>query len=350
MRRCVTCIINVSRAITHTECTAKSFFRDVRNLTPQITPDALITGGAYHHGSAEFFAKRDPAAAVALAEKYYRAAVDWKTLLPEEVTLHERNITFVKRALRQYADNYKEEQFQVLMPEVEFCVPLPSTLHHCYFVHKILYPEDKGDHPACSDNRCYIPHHLKGKTDAVIAWRSMIWLLEQKTSSVSGDIFWAKWALDVQPTAYLYGIWKSTGTQPHGFVINLIKKPRKNAKDPLDIQFEREPFLRDTASLLRVERELSIVADSFENMVRTGEYIHSGAMHGQCVKWNRRCPYFAMCARGTDQPLPGEFVQRDPDYVDAEYYKLLGLPVPDRILAGIAKREGTLTENTDADA
>jgi hypothetical protein len=231
------------------------------------------------------------------------------------------------------ADLYEHDDWTLLQPEVEFCVELPNTKHHCVFAHQILHPEGIGTYPTdivvCDDQRCYVNHRLKGRADGLIAWKGMVWIIERKTSGLSGEFFWTQWQLASQPTGYIYGAWKGAGVRPNGFILEKTTKPRKNSKDPFHITIEREPFLRSDADLLEFERDISQIATDYERAYVENAWYKNTA---SCTNWNRKCYFHDLCKRN-QEVMPGEFRTRKKDYVDAEYYKLLNLPIPVEVTA-----------------
>jgi hypothetical protein len=296
-----------------------------------------MTGGATHVGLAHLFATGDVTKAVELTEANYRKVLEGQVILKEEMEGLEREIYVAKSAVRRYAENYKHADFNVLWPEVEFRVPLPGTVHHCWFSHRLLHPDDTQpfDPFNCPypNQDCFHPHYFRGKTDAVIVWNRMIWLMEHKTSAQNQGFWWDQWLLDMQITGYIYGIWKATGTKPHGTLLNKINKPRKNAADPSNITFEREPYLRTEEDLLRFEKQITMIANDYETAFRTGNiYMNTSA----CLDYNRRCYFMSRCSRHNEDQ-PGEFSVREPDYVELAYYDILGLPKPKPSLTTLPK-------------
>jgi hypothetical protein len=260
-------------------------------------------------------------------------------ILPEERTTIEQQIELSKRMVDVFASNFSDHEMTVISPEVEFCVPMDKTLHHCKFFHDIRHPDIPfKDCPAVFTGQfkdgvpsegCMQPHYFRGKTDAVISWKGKIWLLEHKTTAMTGNIFYDKFMLDFQTTGYLYGIGKALGTRPHGFLLNVLKKPNKNAKDQLSVSFEREPYLRTDEDITRFEHEFIHHAEDYENAVVNNRFAMDGAWNESCVKWNRRCYFWDVC-KNHGRVVPEQFRQKEPDYVDEQYYKILGLTPPER--------------------
>jgi hypothetical protein len=313
---------NISRAAFFLNCRRKAHNIFDLRLDALQPAEPLTIGGAYHKGAAVLTATKDRALALQAAEDEYRERTKHVKLLPEERAFAEHNIELVRRMVNAQADMYEHDDWVVLQPEVEFCVPLPNSTHHCVFFHNILHPNFPID--LCMDVQCQQPHWFRGKSDAVLSWKSMTWILERKTSGLLGDLFWNRWYLDVQPTGYIYGVWKGAGIKPHGFIMEKVTKPRKNASDPFHVTIEREPYLRTEADLLTFETEFGQILTDMERAYVEGTHYKNT---GSCFNWNRKCDFHGLCKRGY-QIIPGEFRQRDPDYVENKYYEILGLPVP----------------------
>lgn len=296
--------------------------------------DPLMIGNAFHHGVAHYYATKDIKASTQLTEDTFNKHLEGQVILPEEKALVDQNKRFSKVAVEKYAEHWKNEPIQILMPEVKFRVELPNSKHHCFFIHRILHPQGalplnptdttREELLQCIDPRCQSSYFFIGRTDAVVVWRNMIWLLEHKTASQTGSLFFDKFLLDQQTTGYLYGIWKETGVRPHGFILNVIKKPRANSSDPFNISFEREPYIRDDQSLLEFEKEITLKAIDYERAFSENA-IYKEAR--SCINFQRKCYYFDLCQR--HQILEeGEFRSRPDDYVNEEYYSLLGMEKP----------------------
>src|SRR5580765_4583805 len=263
-------ILNISRVKEFNQCRQKMKYHQVDGLEENSVAIPLMTGGAFHEGAAEFLAHRDVRLATQTAEAKYREKLVGQMILPEERTTIEQQIGLARRMVDVFASHFDDTEMVVISPEVEFCVPMVGTEHHCYFFHQLLYPDvpfvlcdqhqkTRANADAYPQNvkPCWQPHYFRGKTDAVISWKGKIWLLEHKTTAMTGNIFYDKFMLDFQTTGYLYGIGKALGTRPHGFLLNVLKKPNKNAKDQLSVSFEREPYLRSDEDITRFESQFT---------------------------------------------------------------------------------------------
>lgn len=362
-------IINISRMKTSATCWRKAFNTYHRHLEGARSMN-LVDGSAFHAGVAYGMAKRDWAGARREARRNFDESLPAANILPEESFKVDTHWKIVERILEVFEENYAREEYQVIQPECQFEVALPDSMHNCIFMHWWDYEEAKhcwGAPPADKILRgtvrdphsypltsvkgnfimgigrkeqcaCWQPHRFAGKTDNIVAWQNNIWLHDHKTTAIVGQQFWDQWLLDVQPTGYIYGIWKTLGIRPRGFVINALIKPseaqvaaynnrRKNgpAKEIADyISFERQAFLRTEEDLLRFERQARRRCDEWEWRVKNG-YFDMEPIPGSCISYNRLCDFHGCCT-SHDQPSALEaLATREPDYVEQSLVQLTNL-------------------------
>lgn len=344
-------IINTSRSHSFKSCQQKEKFWNEDKLRAHREDSNLLTGGGLHKALALINAKRvqnlDQAADAAEQEFKSRLGDDWDSLLPPERKLYEAEVSALRSMVRAYGEHYLGEPYEMLAPEISFCVELPDSYHHCWYAHKLLqslYPAVVPDWNDCNGGysiqaphgtaTCFLPHYFAGSTDAIIQWNKVVFLQEHKTTaydlyngSGQSSNYINAWQLNDQATGYIYGISRSTGVRPHGVLLNCIIKPRKNASNPF-YSFYREAFLRSDVLLSRFEQDIIHTANDYERVMR--ENIPT-LNPSSCYAYNRECYYRGMCLEQRD-PIPGEFLQRPPDYVELKYYSLLGLepPVPSK--------------------
>jgi len=345
-------ILNISRGKNFQECRQKSFNWDELRLQTWRESDPLIVGEGYHLGSEVVSQTADVNEAMDATEKRMRERYSKSLILPEEQPDIERNILWARHAVAQWAENYDRADFRVLMPEVKGCVPIPGTEHHCWFAHRLLYPNLPFEECDGSSNvACWQPHYLAFKTDGIIEMYKVIYLLEQKTTAKLGNDFWIKFQLDAQVRGYCYGVWKATGIIVSGVLINAIVKHSKQITlngvkkyqlDPTNVGFEREPILVTMKDMLDFEKEFVQLANDYELAYRTNNiYKNTGA----CFHYNRKCEYFDLCKRDQQQ-LEGEFKPREADYVQDHYYTVLGLPNPKEATCSATTKDAELEENS----
>lgn len=315
-------IINGSSASVFQQCRQKAWnWRELR-LQSKREAEPLTIGSAFHAGQAALYKGASLSEASQLVSDTYYEEMGPQMILPEEQKLVSQNIRFAQNSIAEHAKHWKGDPMEVLMPEVKFRIALPSTEHHCFFMHRRLYahePESYSRIEGCEDKRCYIPHYYTGTTDAVVSWKGMVWLLEHKTSAIFSDLFLDRFRLDTQPRQYLLGIWKSTGVRPRGFLLNVIRKPRKDSSDPtMPTGFIREPYLVSDRELVEAEDGLRRLATNYELAFRTKDIYKNT---DSCTSYNRRCYYFNSCLSGGVDP--DEYVVRKSDYVEDQYNDLL---------------------------
>lgn len=352
-------IINGSRAQVFLTCKRKAFDQFYRRLQSREKSMNLVDGGAFHAGVAAGLASKDWEQARKLAhEEFRKRDRGVEITLPGEEFLEEDHLDLVDAMLDCYRENYEEVEYQVIQPECSFDVELPDSKHHCLFIHHGLPRGSRSDPPVYSEEfidyyngppreedvlggkvmrcpcpACFVPHRLVGKTDAVVMWTfggsRGLWLLEHKTTAVMGPQFWDQFLLDIQPTIYLYGIWKSLGIRPAGVVVNGIWKPsesqvaawnkkRKSGQSskPRDyIKYERQPFVRTLEDLERLEKQMIDICDEWEIRMLMGKWPMSN-VRTTCISYNRKCDFHGLCM-SHDQPELIQLMARRPlDYVD----------------------------------
>lgn len=334
-------IVNWSRLSNFGKCPERAWNWDHEHLEQWAPEFPLLQGSGFHEGVARFFARKDPFDAEQAVEEKMRSELEGKTVFPEDKPTIDHAIAWTKMAVAKFADNYQREPVQVLWPEVTFCVPIPNTEHCCYEFHKrFCQGEPFHEHQSlCAEALkvwgpqsqtlqnlpCWQPHWFRGKTDAVVQYLGDVWLFEHKTNSQQIEQLVNRFFLDAQPTGYLYGIWKSMGVLPAGFILNVIQKPARNARDQMQVGFAREIFQRCQEDLQVWEGEFAQQASDYERAFRDRELGNPFAVVRRttsCLDYGRKCPYFSMCQRHPREPLEGEFHQRAADYVELSYQEL----------------------------
>lgn len=347
-------IANISRLKFFHTCKRKEFNFSFRHLHPKMEDLKLVTGEGWHVALADLLSGRTIEEAIHSGEKAFRDRLEGQMILPEERPEIEKQIETLQKGLRLYAGHYRFEEIQVLHPEVTFCVEIPNTYHHCWFFHRLLHPEipftECRGHmfhtfPMAPEDEkaewiskfgCIQLHRLKGRTDAVISWKDMVWLLEHKTTAYDPPSYYDQWRLDLQPTGYIYGIWKALGVRPHGFILNVIKKPTKRQSADA-IGFSREAYIKTEADLANFEVELIEMMNDYESFAvrsngqdATKWYKQPG--NGSCLAYNRRCYFWDACLSNDDpEVLQNAFTQREKDYVEEEYETIINRSAVGRI-------------------
>lgn len=294
----------------------------------------LSEGAAFHAGVAKGLASKDWQAARVAAATSFNELSAKVLLLPEQEYQLKDFQDLIEAMIGEFEHAYKDDSYEVIQPECEFKVALPKSEHYCIWRHWIVqrpgmplaeYFDENGGGPSAEDIEervvlsphstpaedcmCYQPHYLIGYTDALISKNNAIWLQDHKTTAKVDDNFWAQFYMDWAMTAYIYGIWKSTGILPHGFYINALFRPSEkqvaswNAKrkDPKTYQvvkdyvkFNREAFLRDEDDLKEFEQQAKNFGNEWEWRILQGGFPKKPT-NFTCMQYNRRCDYYQMC-------------------------------------------------------
>lgn len=351
-------IINVSRVKAYNSCHQRAFNQFHRGLEGQRSMN-LVDGGAFHDGIAYGMAKKDWEGAYDAAMLRFEKDVQAASIPPEQTFLIDQHRDLVRVMIDEYKRNYGQEDYEVIQPECEFDVILPGGRHNCIWMHwidieddeerwgppdpekilrhSVMNPHIGQDYATASQCPCYQPHRFVGKTDNVIAWKHNIWLQEHKTTAIAGPQFWDQWLIDVQPTAYMYGVWKSIAVRPSGFILNALIKPseaqvasynkKRKYGDPKSVQdyvqFERQAFLRTEEDLHRVERQLVNVCNEWEMRIRGELEWDMTPTQGACMAYNRRCDYFSMCLSHDEPREMAALGMRTLDYVNEKLVRLI---------------------------
>lgn len=371
-------IINISRAKTRLLCRKKSFNTYHRRLQEPRRSMNLTDGSAFHAGVARGLATKqwfhDPTASMCecahcVSKDQFAKDIAGQPILPELAYQLDDHRDMIAKMIECYGDAFETQSIQVIQPECEFDVELPGTHHSCIMLHHLEIPpgtiQDPFDKlhnaidkwgppdpqailegrirsphshiikntPACE---CWVPHRFVGKTDAVVVWNGLIWLLEHKTTSISGEMFWSQWRLDIQPTGYIYGIQRALNVKVGGFILNAIVKPseaqvsnwNKKRKDPSTakgvvdyIKYEREAFLRSDEDLHRFESELISLCNEWERDILSGSFPMS-PLAGICNQYNHTCEFHSCCTSHDARSELEVLATREKDYVDVKLEEL----------------------------
>ena len=273
--------ISYSRLNCYRSCPRLYWWRFVQNLVPKKDPVPLIVGRAAHAGLAAHYSNKSPDQYIEESFKEVREQASWLQEELENLAAQER---YVKQILVEYKKRWGKEPFTILAPEVEGSIPLGD--HQFYF-----------------------------RTDGLISWKAKPWLLEHKTTGQMGAMFFKKFRMDGQITAYCHCVWKTLGDRPVGALINAIRKSRKLAA--LDTEFARDVVMRNEAQLTEymAQAKAQLYVMEFVLKEHKNDKHHWLMNTAQCIAWNRECDFLELCYKETPG-LRELFVPRPPDYVD----------------------------------
>lgn len=278
--------ISFSRLNYYRTCPRLYYWRFVQNLVSPKDPVPLIVGRATHAGLAAYYSGRD---ANEFVKKNFDEVRGQTTWLKEELMELEAQEKYVRQLLVWYRETYPTEKWEMLAPEVEGHILLPSSKP---------FPRE---------------HLFFFRADAVVSWQGHPWLLEHKTTSQLGVTFFRRFRLDGQISAYCYAVWKSLGVRPVGAIINAIRK----AKNLDRAEFVRDVVMRSEAQIREFVDQMTDqldVLDHLEQNFKDDKRVWS-MYTNQCIAFHRTCDYTELCYKETPG-LRELFVPRPPDYVD----------------------------------
>jgi len=225
-----------------------------------------------HEGLAAFYEEKDP---LPIADAVVDEVLKKEEMLQEEKEMLESQKEVVHQLVTAYVNLAKEDNFKVLAPEVRGSAPL----------------NDK--------------HRLFFTTDAVVSCKGALWLMEHKTTSYTGVVFFKKFRMDMQISAYVYAVWRALGTRPVGVILNVLSKKKGT--------IERDIITRSAAQLEEFVYTACKLCDQIEQTPpKKEEWLCST---GNCVAFNRVCEYLDLCTH--DSPGVREsYAKREADYVD----------------------------------
>lgn len=284
--------INNSRVQAYQRCPRFYYYRYVENLVTRREAVPLIVGRAVHRALASHHSNKqeDAEAQVRSVFNETRDKAPWMAAELEDLQKQE---DYTVQLYRWYKEQYPQEPWTPLAPEVEGYVPLGT--HTLYF-----------------------------RIDALVSWLGHPWLFETKTTSQFGATFFRKFRLDPQISLYIYAVNSSLGMMPKGAIIDAIRKSRK-----LDTAaFQREPVTRTQQQIDECVAQTIQQVDIIEMLSRQAAQLASQEeatrakaifqMHfNECVRYNRTCDYHELCS-GQIVDQNDLYAARESDYTEHE--------------------------------
>jgi hypothetical protein len=268
----------------------------VVGLTPTRKANPLSAGTGLHAGMASLVSNRDPVTAARDAVRAYKEAAG-PPKYPGDETEQMETENMIRRMVLAYADYWGEESsiWTPLNQEIQFMVEV-------------------GDETGM---------YLRGKADNLVHYNGGLWLVDYKSIGRNDPRDAIMYELNLQPTAYLYGLTKqlsldsmARGGKPvllRGLIIDWLIK----TKVP---QFRRDPFLRTIEQLYEFEAGW---VENAQQIMQAHKRVADGEnwktvfpMNGDyCVHYGRPCVFRELCLK--DTPTQRLLMnKRTGDYVD----------------------------------
>lgn len=268
--------VNWSRIKQYQSCPRFYYWRYVLNLQEKRGAIPLIFGRAIHAALAAHYAGKPERTAADLDEQFED---EMQGLLPAEKAELEKHRVYAHFVIDRYREHYAVEPWEILAPEIEGSYALGE--HQFYF-----------------------------RADGAVGIKGRPWLLETKTASQLGPTYFKQFTLDGQIVSYMHGMAETTGLEPVGAVINVIRKSKAH---PPKVEFDRDFVTHSKAYIMRFMESVEHQADTIQ---AHGEDKEEWPMHtGYCVHYGRACEYLELCRNDTPDKRK-RFHRREPDYVD----------------------------------
>jgi hypothetical protein len=315
--------LNQSRLKTYEQCWRKGYWQYEEDLVANNPQYPFSVGSAVHKGL-ELLAERstaqheglppagqllpapdarvDPEAAVieatieAALVVYDTKVATYRPMADElpKVEEHREEVRrLLKAYIREYGSDMEGETWRVVAPEVTGQVAVGTFIERgILFVAVLVF-----------------------RTDAIISWRNRYYLLEHKTMKANHPMNWAKFNMDIQITAYVWGCTHILGVRVQGAIVNGIIK----TKVP---QFERHMYTRTDDDLLDFREEFT---NAVKDIIKKRLEAFALEPQAQLIVFQketqacyhfRPCEYLALCQSRGSGNARAQYVRRQRDYVD----------------------------------
>lgn len=217
-----------------------------------------------------------------------------------------RTLNWAMEVITKYNAKYDLEGFNTLIdvdgkPLVEMSFSLPIA----YRYEGMLHPWSKTADEYCPKSAIKIMY--SGKIDLPISQDGNLYVMDHKTTSMLGAMFWDEMRMSSQQRGYVYSFERLTGHQLHGYMINAIRTKvppqyvlnnapsRAGAKlSPAqwwDESFQRERFLLKPGEGEQwFQNTLSLIEEFFFHYDRG--YM---PMKTKWCAFYGKCPYYEVC-------------------------------------------------------
>lgn len=242
-------------ALTHHQsCPAKFDLRINQDWVPRRGRSALGFGGAFHHGLAVWYRTKN------IEQAMFAIHEVWPDDLPVD---DYRTKTRCMETLHEYSKTYPEEAFTFvqgpsgLLIEQPFCEPTGLYLD----CSECNLPAGISDEFQTAPSRCSnCGEHCEeieygGIFDGLVEFSGKVLVLEHKTTSQMGPMYFNQFRPNNQVTGYIWGGGKLSGLRVDGAIINAIAVTKTQTRFAREItnrhQSEIDRWLLDVHSECR---------------------------------------------------------------------------------------------------
>lgn len=257
-------------------CPLKYKTRMVDHWTSRYKSGALGYGGAVHEGLKAWYQGELDGLTVLQRVEAAQAAIDisWPADHPID---DYRTKSKAMELMAKYIQEYTLESFKVLMVEVPFSYEIGRYILHCYECGRESVPLQYEDRTIVHTNKCSFcksplePIEYGGIFDTLVQYgsgsMSTIYILEHKTTSQLGGLYFHQYHLDNQITGYTFGAQGATGKLVGGAIVNALCTTSSGK-----ISFKREIIGRTAADLERWRDDVAATCNEIKRCERNGHW------------------------------------------------------------------------------
>lgn len=280
--------LNQSRLRTYQDCQRRYYHQFIAGIELRRVQSGLYIGHGVHKFLEAWYRTGKSDEALASMKEDFAKQKEDMPLLPEEEVRVKNDEQKAEQLAKGYIETWPSEPFRVIAPEVQGDVPLNER------------------------------HRLFFQADAIIEWQKRLWLLEHKTAARTGASYFAKFYVDMQLTAYIWGATQVLKQPITGALLNVMVKTSVP-------KFEREWYTRTDEELRRFVRTAVALADEIEHklgvLVTDNDDPALDTLFpmntSACVRFGV-CPYLDICRFGPRPDIMGQYSERKRDYTEPE--------------------------------
>lgn len=241
---------------TFMTCRRKYYYRIQRGIIGKVPQTAPDFGKGIHKALDSWYLDRD-----------VNKAIDvFKTSYKEQPTVDDkRTHKMGEWILKNYAEKYRDQPFEVVETEREFCLPLPNG------------------------------NNLIGRIDKIIKWDNVYWVMDHKTTSQLGPGFFKMHTPNLQFSGYTWAARQLGYPECQGVLVDAILVAKGLLPGPGKSQ-TLTPLARDFA--YRTDEDIEEYLGHVENIqhdIKICEEMDVWTPNFDACTYYGECPYRRVC-------------------------------------------------------
>lgn len=274
----------------------------LQHWQPRQKSAALNYGAVIHEGLAEWY--RGSFARLSNPSRLEAAVAKIREKFPlDQPPDDHRNVNKAIELMRRYADEYPGENFDILHVEVPFTLDTGKSLPLCY--HREVNP-DTGEvrewgcghlnnpeaNVCASCNEDLDRIEWGGILDTITSFRPVLYVLEHKTTSELGALFFRQFETSNQVTGYCWALEQLSNQRVAGAIINAMCTTRSGK-----ISFKRETTNRAQGDFPTWKNHIQMECTTLAWHLSRNLFPHRTE---HCLTKYGLCTYHGVCTLATD--------------------------------------------------